>query len=189
MSDAATTSLRTAAETEKYPCCSQRGDAASRTVRIALVFANVHHQPRIERAAVQAVGQAELHPIGMLSRDGVAARKNLRLHRTGQMHEINSPPARIRRSRRRFCNRLLSVPRAEHFFGAFQHRVRLKITDEQKQTILRRVKFAIHRDQIVALVRRDLLFARRNLRVRMSAKQNFSQPFASEESGFRPAPA
>src|SRR6202044_982108 len=116
--------------------------AASRTVRVTFVFANVHHQPRIESAAVQAVRQAEANPIGMLARDRVAARKNLRLYCTRQMHEIDATAAWMRESGRGLRLRLFSVPRAEDFLGRFQHGFRLKITDEQEQAIFRRVKFA-----------------------------------------------
>src|SRR5271155_718668 len=124
----------------KVAVLPQGADAAPRAVRVALVFANVHHQPRIECAAVQTVGQAELDPIGMLARDGVASCENLRLHRARQMHQMDATPARICRSRENARLRLLPLPRAEHFFDRLEHRVRLKIANEQQHSILRRIE-------------------------------------------------
>ncbi len=121
----------------------------------------------------------------MLPRDGVASRQDLRLDRSGHVHQIHAPAARIRRSRSRIRMRFFTGPTAEDFLGGFQHFIRIEIADEQQNRIFRRVKFAVDRLQILALVRGHLRLTRRNLGIRMRAKQNFAQSLACEEFRLR----
>src|SRR5208283_3990024 len=67
--------------------------AAARAVGVAFVFADVHHQARIESAAVEAVGQGQLEPVGMFAGDGVTTGENLCLHRSRDVHQINAGAA------------------------------------------------------------------------------------------------
>ena len=96
----------------------------------------------------------------MLAGDGVASRQNLRLHCARHVHKIDAAAAGICGLGICFCRRLISAPRAEHFFDVLQHFLRLEIANQQEQRVLRRVKFAVDGLQILALVRRDLRFAR-----------------------------
>ncbi len=115
----------------------------------------------------------------------MAASKNLRLDRSRHVHQMHPPPAWIRGSRGCVRMRFVSGPCAKDFFGGVQHLLRFEIPDEQQQSIFRRVKFAVDRVQILALVRGHLRFARRHLRVGVRAEQNFAQSLAREESRLR----
>src|SRR6267142_6163146 len=73
--------------------------AAAGTVGVALVLADIHYQPGIKCPAVQTIREAQLDPVRMLARNGVAARHDLRLNRSRHVHQMHAPPAWIRRSR------------------------------------------------------------------------------------------
>src|SRR5215467_14380348 len=98
----------------------------------------------------------------MLARDGVASRKNLRLHCARHVYEIHVAAARIRRRSKRFWGWLVAAPGAENLFDALQQFLRLEIADQQEQRVLWRVEFTVDGEQILSLVGGDLRFAGRN---------------------------
>src|SRR5438045_9618413 len=95
--------------------------AAARAVGIAVVFADVHHQPRIEGAPVQTIRNAELDPIRMLARDGVASRQDLRLNSARHMHEIHAATSRIRWRRESFRSEERRVGKECRYGWAEEH--------------------------------------------------------------------
>src|SRR5881398_760741 len=98
------------------------------------------------------------------------------------VHQAYAAAARIRGSGSRRSFRSFSGPFAKHFFGSRQYFICIKITDEQQRSIFRRVKFAVDRRQIFALVCGHLRLARRNLGIGMRAKQNFAQSLVRQET-------
>src|SRR5260370_40357110 len=58
----------------------------------------------------------------------------------------------------------------------------VKIADKWQVWVFRGVKFAVDGLEIFALVGSHLLFARRHLSIGVYTEQNFSQPFARQES-------
>src|SRR6267142_1891522 len=118
----------------------------------------------------------------MLAGDGVAASENLRLHGAGNVHQMNPSSAGLARFWRGRDRRLVTGPAAKNFLDSFEHRCGVKIADHQQQCVLRRVEIPVNGEQIVTLVGGDLLFGRCNLRVRVRAKENFSEALAGEEA-------
>jgi len=108
---------------------AHRTHAASRTVGVAFVFADIHHQARIECTTVQTIGEAELYPVRMLAGDRVAAGQDLRLDSCGHVHEIDAAAARICWSGGWFRIRFFASPVAKDFFDGFQHFVRIEIAN------------------------------------------------------------
>src|SRR5262249_19291726 len=144
----------------KIAILAKRVYRAARAVGVALVFADIHDQPRIERAPIEAVRQAKLDPIGMFARDGVSSAENLRLHRSGDMDEIDSAARRGERGWRLLEERLLTGPRAKHSFDFLLHACRFEVADNKKNCILRRVEIPIERAQLLDAIGGDLLFCR-----------------------------
>src|SRR5260221_12403540 len=111
---------------------AQRMHDATRAVRVAFVLANIHHQARIERSAVEAVREAKLQPIRMPPSDRMAANKDLRLHRAGIVDEVDAASLRLRRSRELLRGEYLTGPVAEDFLDGFQHGLRIEIANEHQ---------------------------------------------------------
>src|SRR5256885_11469929 len=121
----------------------------------------------------------------MLASDGVAAGQDLRLHRAGNVHEINAAASRLRWLRRCRNCRLRARPSAKSLLDGLQHGAGIEVADQDEQSIFRRIEIAINAEQIITFVGCYLFFCGRDLRVRMRAEQNFSQAFAAEEAGLR----
>ncbi len=67
----------------------------------------------------------------MLAGNCVASGQNLRLHRAGNVHEVNAAAAGLRRLWRRRDDWFFSAPGAKNFFDGAKHGGRIKITDHQ----------------------------------------------------------
>ena len=70
----------------------ERGDSAARAVGVALLFADIHHQARMECTAVNRIGENGAEPIGIAASDRQIANENLRLNGTWQMNEMHVAP-------------------------------------------------------------------------------------------------
>src|SRR5260370_12041930 len=101
------------------------------------------------------------------------------------MHEVDVSAARLCWLWRRRDGRLFSAPGAKNIFDRLQHGGGIEITDHQEQRVLRRVKIAIDREEIVTLVGSDLFFCRRDLRVRVRAEKDSAEALARQEPGLR----
>src|SRR5256885_6255910 len=121
----------------------------------------------------------------MLPGNRMAACQNLRLHRAGNVHEINAAASRLRWLRRCRNCRLRARPSAKSLLDGLQHHAGIEVADQDEQSIFRRIEIAINTEQIITFVGCYLFFCGRDLRVRMRAEQNFSQAFAAEEAGLR----
>src|SRR5580704_302187 len=121
----------------------------------------------------------------MFARDRVAPAQDLRLHRSRDVHQINSTPARLRLVRNFRGLWLLPGPRSKRLLDRLQHRGRVEIADQQEQSILWRVKILINLKQICSLIRRNLSLCSRRNGIRMIPKQNFPQPFAGQKPRLR----
>src|SRR5208282_4144625 len=99
----------------------QGSNAAVWAIGVSFVLANVHHQPRMECAAIQAVCQTQPDPVRMLPGDRVAAYKDLCLHRSGIVHQVNTSALELRQGRGCLRCRLLPFPTAEDFLRATEY--------------------------------------------------------------------
>ena len=155
---------------------------AARAVGVALLLADVHHQPRVERPAEDGIGQRQRKPIRMLAGDGVIAEQDLRLHRAGQVHQMRAASLRAWRRGMRGHGGLRRVPIGEDALNLLQHPLRRKIAGHHQQRVGRRVVSAVEALQSLAGVGRHLLFAGRDAGIRMRAEQRLAQPLAGQKT-------
>src|SRR5690242_27263 len=114
--------------------------------------------------------------------DGVAAGENLRLHGAGEIHEIDAPASRGRGRSDGFSFRLFPLPAAKNSFDGAEDCAGIEVSDENEERVFRRIERVVGFAEIGALIRLNLIFRGRNLRVGMRAEENLAETLAGEKA-------
>ena len=156
---------------EIEPRVGESGERGLRRIRVPLLLADVPHDPRVERAAVDRIGQRELVPAGIAPLHRDVSKRDRRLDAVRPLHEDDAPSAQGRRRREGGTLHLAARPRAECLFGGGDHRVGIDRADDQEERVVRAVMIAVKRHQPRAIHPLQRRLGLAGARVRMRAEQ------------------